>query len=65
MKKWLTERFLPMWAKQTVLAENRRLRLENEALRQKLRIKDAYIGGMQEGLRSTKRIQIYNRGGQE
>ena len=65
MKKWLTERFLPMWAKETVLADNRRLRKENAALRQKLQMKDAYIQGVQEGLRSGKRIQIYNRGGQE
>ena len=65
MKKWLTERFLPMWAKETVLADNQRLRKENAALRQKLQNRDAYIQGMQEGLRSGKRIQIYNRGGQE
>ena len=65
MKKWLTERYLPMWAKETVLADNQRLRKENAALRQKLQNRDAFIQGMQEGLRSGKRIQIYNRGGQE
>lgn len=51
MKKWLTERFLPMWAKETVLRENRQLRKENEALSQKLREKDAYIKGVHKGMR--------------
>ena len=65
MKKWLVERFLPMWAKQTVLAENSRLRMENQALMEKLQKQNAYIAGLREGLCSMKRIQIYNRGGQE
>jgi len=63
MKKWLTERFLPMWAKQTVQAENRCLHAKNQALSQQLQRKDAYIRGLQEGLRNAKRIG--NRGGKE
>ena len=34
MKKWLTDHFLPMWAKQTVLRENRELTRQNEKLQQ-------------------------------
>lgn len=62
MKKWLIDRFLPMWAKETVLSENRQLRLENNSLREKLDRQEAYIQGVQAGLRAVKRISIYNRG---
>ena len=64
MKKWLTEQFLPMWAKETVLADNRRLLRENERLNGLLQQKDAYIQGLQLGIRAGKRISIYNGGGQ-
>lgn len=63
MRKWLIDRFLPMWAKETVLAENRHLRQENRRLQEKLRQQEAYIQGVQAGLRAVKRISIYNRGG--
>ena len=65
MKKWLTDKFLPMWAKETVLSENQRLWQENERLCRKLRDQEAYIQGMQTGLRALKRINITNRGGNE
>lgn len=65
MKKWLTEHFLPMWAKETVLADNRRLQAENDALTKQNRELKAYIQGLQAGIRAGKRISIYNRGGQE
>lgn len=64
MRKWLIDRFLPMWAKQTVLAQNRRLQQENEELKQKVRQMDAYIQGVQAGIRAGKRITIHNQGGQ-
>ena len=64
MKKWLVEMFLPMWAKETVLADNRRLLRENERLNGLLQQKDAYIQGLQLGIRAGKRISIYNGGGQ-
>lgn len=64
MKKWLCDHFLPMWAKETVLAENRRLRKENEKLSQLVEQRDAYIQGLQLGIRAGKRISIYNRGGE-
>lgn len=65
MKKWLTEHFLPMWAKETVLADNKRLQAENEGLIKQNRELKAYIQGLQAGIRAGKRISIYNRGGQE
>ena len=65
MKKWIVERFLPMWAKETVLKDNRMLRKEIVQLRRKLQEAEAYIQGIQAGMRSMKRIRIYERGGQE
>ncbi len=47
MRNWLTNRFLPMWAKETVLRENRRLQEENLALQQKIRELESYIRGVQ------------------
>ena len=54
-----------MWAKETVLAENRRLRLENIRLQREKRRLEAYIQGLETGMRAGKRINIYNRGGNE
>ena len=65
MNKWLTEHFLPMWAKETVLADNKRLQAENDTLTKQNRELKAYIQGLQAGIRAGKRISIYNRGGQE
>mgnify|MGYP003314506204 CR=1 FL=1 len=41
MKKWLIDTFLPMWARQTVLADNREL---SRQLRQLRRRTDAARG---------------------
>lgn len=65
MKKWLTDKYLPMWAKQTVLEDNRVLMAENGQLKMRIRELEARIQGMQAGLRATKRINIYNGGGKE
>lgn len=63
MKHWLTDRFLPMWAKQSVLQDNRRLIRENERLSQENRQLQAYIRGVQAGLRGSKRVTIATQGG--
>ena len=55
MKKWLIERFLPMWAKETVLRENRRLLRENRQLRRETETLRCYIRGLHVGLRSSRR----------
>ena len=54
MKKWIVQQFLPMWAKETVLADNRTLTLENRALKQRLREREAYILGLEQGLRTVR-----------
>lgn len=56
MRKWLTENFLPLWAKETVLRDNRNLRAENELLRQKVKELESYIQGIHMGLRGRRKI---------
>lgn len=63
MKKWLQNRFLPLWAKETLLADKRRLEQENKLLQRKIMELEAYVEGMRAGLRAGKRISIINRGG--
>lgn len=63
MKKWFIDSFLPMWAKQTVLEDNRHLTKEIRSLRKENRQLKAYIQGLERGLRGAKRVQIYNGGG--
>ena len=56
MKKWLTKQFLPMWAKETVLRDNKILKEENDALRQKIRELENYIQGIHMGLRGRRSV---------
>lgn len=58
IKDWFLNRFLPMWAKETVLADNRNLKIEVAALREELERKNAYINGMVAGMKSQHRIII-------
>ena len=55
MKKWFLEHFLPMWAKQTVLQDNRELFKQNRQLRQQIKELKAYIRGLELGLRAVRR----------
>ena len=55
MKRWFLERFLPMWAKQTVLSDNKRLREENRKLEEKICRLESYIDGLRAGFRSAGR----------
>ena len=55
MRKWLTEKFLPLWAKETVLRDNRNLRAENALLRQKINELENYIRGIHMGMRGRRK----------
>lgn len=59
-KIWLMERFLPAWAKDTVYAENKCLRVQLEQRDQEIRQLNAYIDGLAAGLRSLRRVTIRN-----
>ena len=58
IKQWLIHRFLPAWAKETLLKENEKLRRENDALKAKLREQDIYIDGLVTGIKYQRRIVI-------
>lgn len=62
MKKWLMEHFLPMWAKQTLLEDNKQLRREIKALRQENRELTAYLRGLEQGVKAMRKISIYTGG---
>lgn len=63
MKKWLQNNFLPMWAKESVLRDNRRLERENQLLQQRLNEVEAYTHGLRTGLRAVKHCADTGRGG--
>lgn len=62
LKKWLYSRFLPMWAKETLLKENRDLKQKIESLNHEIEKQKAYINGLEAGMRFSKKIIINNRG---
>ncbi len=62
MKKWLVDRFLPMWAKETVLSDNRRLKRQLRLLEQEKAEMKMYIQGLEAGIRAGKRITIQSGG---
>ena len=47
MKKWLINNYLPMWAKESVLAENKTLEKRNQQLEQEIAVLKAKIYGME------------------
>ena len=55
MKKWLIEKYLPLWAKETVLRDNRQLKRELRRLRQENKELLAYVRGLEMGLRTASR----------
>ena len=54
MKNWMIRHFLPMWAKETVLADNRHLTAENFRLREKNKELEAYVAGMHMALKAAR-----------
>lgn len=61
-RRWLLERFLPAWAKDSVYRENTALRDKLERQEQEIRRLNAYIDGLETALRSMRRIVIQNGG---
>ena len=59
-RKWLLEKFLPAWAKDSVYAENKRLLAQLERQAQDMRELNAYIDGLETALCSMRRIVINN-----
>ena len=58
IKHWLVERILPVWAREQLLSEIRRLEGKNKRLQQELSERDAYISGLETGINAQRRIII-------
>ena len=54
MKNWLTQKYLPLWAKETVLRDNRALVRSLRDEKQENARLQAYIRGLERGLRSRR-----------
>jgi len=59
-RKWLLEKFLPAWAKESVYADNKRLLAQLERQKQEIKELNVYIDGLETALRSMRRIVITN-----
>lgn len=57
-RKWLIEVFLPTWAKESVVKENDALREQNRKLSDEINRLNAYIDGLEAGIRAQRRIII-------
>ena len=60
IRDWLRDQFLPEYCRQQLIEENERLREELGQARQAVRERDRYIDGLEEGLRTLRRITIQN-----
>lgn len=58
IKRWLVNKILPVWAKEVLLTENERLFEENRRLKTENAQLNAYIDGLEAGIRAQKRITI-------
>lgn len=58
IKHWLIERILPVWAREQLLAEIRRLEEKNRQLREENIQLGSYIDGLETGIKSQRRIII-------
>lgn len=58
LKNWFFNRFLPMWAKESVLKDLRKTQDENEELRNKIAELEAYIHGLHAGMKSMRRVVV-------
>lgn len=62
IKQWFFNKYLPAYCKEKLMEENDTLRREVQELKAEKNELEAYISGMQRGLRAVKKIQIVNRG---
>lgn len=65
LKRWLIERILPVWARAQLLSEIDKQNEQIEKLRLEIMRKNAYIDGLEDGIRSQRRIVINTAGGEK
>ena len=59
-KRWLVNKYLPTWAKQTMMEENEKLKAEVRRLRAEQDCLQSYCDGLETALRAIRRITIHN-----
>lgn len=60
IRHWLCERFLPIYLRESLLEENRRLEEQNRELLVRIEKLRAYIEGLETGIKAQRRIVINN-----
>lgn len=55
-KEWFWRRFLPEWARDQLMRENAALRAREDRLNREIERLEAYIQGMQAGVRARNRL---------
>lgn len=59
-KQWLYNKFLPAWCKEDLLSANKRLAATVDAQQREIDRLNAYISGMESGVRTRNKIIINN-----
>lgn len=62
-RKWLYNTFLPAWAKSDLLAANEKLAAQLHEAREENARLQAYVDGLERGIRNQRRIIINTTGG--
>lgn len=60
LRKWLVEKYLPAYARETLLEENDRLRRELEDARAELREMQHYAAGLEYAVRHLPAMTVMN-----
>lgn len=63
LRDWLVGRYLPSWAVQTLLSENKQLCSQVEELRREYRTLRAYTDGLEYALRHGMHVEVNVEGG--
>lgn len=58
IKLWLINKILPVWAKEGLLRDNERLTKENQKLKAENDQLNAYIAGLEAGIKAQRRVVI-------
>ncbi len=58
LRNWIINKALPIYARESLQTEIARLRKENEQLRIKVGRLNAYIDGLEDGIKAQRRIVI-------
>lgn len=61
-KNWLINKYLPSYCREELMERNKKLVREKNELRTENDRLRSYISGMENGLKTIRKIQIFNKG---